>query len=87
MVPKDLIDLGSTAILALGLLGILRLIMGQIERRDAAYRAEDRELKLRILESLENHLTTISENQAKTAKALDIIVSRLLDAALRDGDG
>ena len=69
-------DMGVGAVIALVVL-LLGWRFLSVQRKD------DREFKNKIATALDNHLSSISANQAKTAEALDLIVSRLLDAALR----
>lgn len=87
------VELGAVAVIAVGLLGIVRSVLARMltqqAAREIAQRQADQEWKAgmvstqaKIAETLENHLGGIAANQARTAESLELITGRLLDAAL-----
>ena len=68
MPPRDLLDLGATAVIALALIAWFRSWQMTMLRTQE-----------RISACLENHLSQIAAHMARTNAALDLIVHRLLD--------
>jgi hypothetical protein len=80
-----LLDFGTTAFLATLLIVLAWMLLLRKDRAhealDAEFRAQIVAAQREIAAALDNHLTTIGQNQARTAQALDLIVSHLLREA------
>lgn len=80
-IPTNLVGLFIT--LVMGLLVLLAEVVRRILSANITFQNRIVESQVRIVKILDGHLDRISEHMTKNNTALDLIVSRLLDAALR----